>query len=332
MNLPGGIALDPDLLVSGLWLAFDLILIAAILCVAGGALLARDGFQMIVLFIVFGLLVALAWIRLRAPDVALAEAAIGSGLTGALLLKTWSRLDAERRDAVARSDAAAAALRRFVIVPPLGLLILGLGLAVLNAPSGATVSADSVAHNMGRSGASNPVTAVLLNFRAYDTLLEIVVLLAAVACVWSLRPTAEPARGPELGIIFVGFARLFLPAMVLLAGYLLWLGAFAPGGAFQGAAMLAAVGILLVLGKRYQLTQADESRARLLFVTGTAAFVVAAMAGIALGGEFLQLPEAAAKQWILAIEAALTISIAATLAGLFYGRAPTVPTPADRPR
>jgi hypothetical protein len=33
-----------------------------------------------------GLLMALAWARLEAPDIALAEAAIGAGLTGALLL------------------------------------------------------------------------------------------------------------------------------------------------------------------------------------------------------------------------------------------------------
>ena len=37
-------------------------------------------------FIVFSLLMTLAWARLAAPDIALAEAAIGAGLTGALLL------------------------------------------------------------------------------------------------------------------------------------------------------------------------------------------------------------------------------------------------------
>ena len=35
---------------------------------------------------------AMAWIRLDAPDIALAEAAIGAGLTGALLLAAWARL------------------------------------------------------------------------------------------------------------------------------------------------------------------------------------------------------------------------------------------------
>ncbi len=35
---------------------------------------------------------ALIWARLRAPDIALAEASIGSGLTGALLLGALRRL------------------------------------------------------------------------------------------------------------------------------------------------------------------------------------------------------------------------------------------------
>jgi len=50
-----------------------------------------------VLFIAYGLLLALIWLRLGAPDVALAEAAIGAGLTGALLIGTLARLDAQAR-------------------------------------------------------------------------------------------------------------------------------------------------------------------------------------------------------------------------------------------
>jgi energy-converting hydrogenase B subunit D len=52
-------------------------------------------FHAVVLFIVFGLLMALAWARLGAPDIALAEAAIGAGLTGALLLDAVGHLRAK---------------------------------------------------------------------------------------------------------------------------------------------------------------------------------------------------------------------------------------------
>jgi uncharacterized MnhB-related membrane protein len=50
-------------------------------------------FEGVVLFVAFGLLMALCWMRLGAPDVALAEAAIGAGLTGALLMSSLARLD-----------------------------------------------------------------------------------------------------------------------------------------------------------------------------------------------------------------------------------------------
>ena len=46
----------------------------------------RDPFAASVTFTAFGLVVALIWARLGAPDVALAEAALGAGVTGALLV------------------------------------------------------------------------------------------------------------------------------------------------------------------------------------------------------------------------------------------------------
>lgn len=70
----------------------DCLLVAGILALATLTLTARDFFIGIVLFISNGLLIALAWARLGAPDIAIAEAAIGAGLSGALLLAAWRRL------------------------------------------------------------------------------------------------------------------------------------------------------------------------------------------------------------------------------------------------
>lgn len=67
-------------------LVYDLVIVAALLWLAFRILAEVRLFKSIVLFIAFGLLTALAWVRLAAPDIALAEAAIGAGITGALLL------------------------------------------------------------------------------------------------------------------------------------------------------------------------------------------------------------------------------------------------------
>jgi len=71
---------------------FDWALLLVILVLAWGSLNDRDLFRAVIKFIALGLLLAAAWVRLRAPDVALAEAAVGSGLTGALILSALVRM------------------------------------------------------------------------------------------------------------------------------------------------------------------------------------------------------------------------------------------------
>lgn len=73
-------------------MTFDLTLCALILTTAVAANLGAQVFRSVVFFIVYGLLVAVAWVRLGAVDVALAEGAIGAGLTGVLLLSALGRL------------------------------------------------------------------------------------------------------------------------------------------------------------------------------------------------------------------------------------------------
>jgi energy-converting hydrogenase B subunit D len=75
-------------------LIFDLFLSAGLLWSAVRAITVADLFRAVVHFVVFGLLMALAWARLNAPDIALAEAAIGAGLSGAMLLDTVGHLRA----------------------------------------------------------------------------------------------------------------------------------------------------------------------------------------------------------------------------------------------
>ena len=41
--------------------------------------------------------------------------------------------------------------------------------------------------------------------------------------------------------------RLLVPVLILVAAYLLWVGAHAPGGAFQAGSVLGAAGVLLLL-------------------------------------------------------------------------------------
>lgn len=67
-------------------LAFDLLLAISLLWSAWQTLSTPKLDRAVIMFIVFGLLLTLVWARLDAPDIALAEAALGAGLTGTLLL------------------------------------------------------------------------------------------------------------------------------------------------------------------------------------------------------------------------------------------------------
>ena len=117
--------------------------------------------------------------------------------------------------------------------PVLAALVLAvagaLGWAILSLPPAAPGLTRNVLSALPDSGVGNPVTAVLLNFRAYDTLLEVGVLMLAAAAVFALdRRPAEPAPPLSFSMLPV-LLRLLIPLMIVVAGYLLWRGADAPG-------------------------------------------------------------------------------------------------------
>ncbi len=317
------------------FLLFDLLLAGAVIALAIATLTVRDLFAAIILFVIFGLLSALAWVRLSAPDVALAEAAIGTGVTGALLLKTLHHL---RYVTGSLGTNAVESLSPVQPVPAgvswanaafCGLITLGLATAFLGAPHAGPGLEGLVAEAMPASGVSHPVTGVLLNFRAYDTLMEVVVLLAAVIAVWQIERGLSDAPAPALGEVWEGFARLTLPAIIVVGTYLLWKGSEAPGGAFQGGAVLAAVGLMLLLSRLYVPRPAHRAVARWAFVLGTGVFAGVALLVASGGRVAFEYPLEHAKTLILLIEGLVTISIAVTLAALFHGREP-VAAPAER--
>ena len=87
-------------------LFYELLLGLLALAAACWSVAARDSYSATVGFVSYGLLMALVWMQLQAVDVALTEAAIGSGLTGLLLLGAAARLRATEARVVARPSRA----------------------------------------------------------------------------------------------------------------------------------------------------------------------------------------------------------------------------------
>ncbi len=301
----------------------DVALAAALTGLAWGALNSTDLFKAIILFIAFGLAMALAWVRLDAPDIALAEAAIGAGVTGALLLSAYAKMrafvpHAEIDDARYRRGPRAAAVSTLIVSLAIALAYGTRTLVPADIGLGKTVAA-----NIEQSGVGNPVTAVLLNFRGYDTLLEVMVLLLALIGAWSFGTgSAQPEPGP--GLVLDSLARSLAPLVILVAMYLLWAGAEAPGGAFQAGAVLAAAGVLTSLaGWRLPAALAGLPL-RLVLVFGPATFLLIAVIALQLDGVLLQFSPESAGHLILIIETSAALSIGITLVALFLGAPPEV--------
>jgi multisubunit Na+/H+ antiporter MnhB subunit len=173
-----------------------------------------------------------------------------------------------------------------------------------------------VAAHLAESGVTHPVTAVLLNYRGYDTLLEIAVLLLALLAILAVvgEAPASPSGAPHP--VLQALARLAAPVMIVVAVYLLWAGAFRPGGAFQAGAVLAAAAVLLHLVGLQAGWSQPRLRLRICLAAGFALFLALA-AALLTQGSLLQYPPAAAGALILLIESGLTVSLALILAGLF---------------
>lgn len=202
------------------------------------------------------------------------------------------------------------------------LFVLALVWAILSLPAEAPGLYRQVSDKMPASGVESAVTAVLLNFRAYDTLLEIAVLLVAALGLRAIRlGSREPL--PEAftaGAALMEFLRFLIPVMVILAGYLLWAGGKYPGGAFQAGAVLGAAAILLQIAGKIQVGGVPPLLEKTALTLGVFVFATIGLLCILAGGRFLEYPPEYAKGWILLIEAASMVSIGATLMILFAGR------------
>jgi multisubunit Na+/H+ antiporter MnhB subunit len=303
-------------------LAFDTGLAVLVLGVAVWTVAARDTFAAVISFVAYGLLLALVWVRLAAPDVALTEAAIGSGVTGGLLLGASTRL--RRAGTPAAGEEPGATLRLAVAVLCV-LVSAGLAAIVLLLPEPAPTLAPQAAANLAATGLGNPVTAVLMAYRAIDTLLETVVLLLALVGVWSLAPDhvwggfPGPRHHADPDGVLTFIAQLLVPVGILVGIHIFWVGSVAPGGEFQGATILAAMSILAMMAGMVDAPQVSRRWLRLLLIGGPAVFFAIGLAGFAMAGAFLAYPAAYAKLLILTIEVPVTLSIAATLALLVAG-------------
>jgi multisubunit Na+/H+ antiporter MnhB subunit len=286
----------------------DVVVVGVVVVTALVAVIAPKRAAAHTAFLIFGILLAVLWGRVDAPDVAIAEAALGGGIAGALLVDALERQTPAsptggdgRRTLLGIGLGAVAAVALLVVVRQLPL-------------EPAPLAADAFA-NLDRTGVGNPVTAVLLNYRSLDTLLEIAVLVTAVVAVGvASREGVRPVREAEP--VRRALALVLVPVLLVLALWILVAGSSQPGGAFQAGALGAAALVIAHLcGIPFSTPRGRGALA--LAGGGVVAFVLLGVIGLAATGAWLGLDPAWAGAAILAIEAVLAVSIAVALAGIF---------------
>ncbi|MBL8225691.1 MAG: DUF4040 domain-containing protein [Chromatiales bacterium] len=293
-----------------------------LLWLAVWTVVARDAFLAVAGFVVYGLLLALVWVRLAGIDVALTEAAIGGGLTGALLLGAVGRLrGTEAATATEGASAGARAGAAVLAVAVTAALMLG----VLVLPEPVPTLAPLVVPAMPATGVGNPITGVLLAFRALDTLLEATVLVIALIGVWSFAPDRAwggrpgPRYQTDPDGVLAWLARVLPPIGVVIGIYVFWAGADHPGGKFQAATILAAMWMLVQMAGLSDAPRTSHRGLRAGIVAGPLVFIAVGVLGLWAAGSFLAYPPGLAKPLIVVIEVALLPTLVLVLALLMNG-------------
>jgi multisubunit Na+/H+ antiporter MnhB subunit len=303
-------------------LALAVVLSLVLLAIAAWTIAARQTFAAVVGFVAYGLLLSIAWVALSAIDVALTEAAIGGGLTGVLLIGAAARLRAT--EAAVSAERPGAALRWLAAL--ISAAVAGaIAVAVLSLPDPAPTLAPAAAEHLAATGVGNAVTAVLLAYRALDTLLESIVVVFALIGVWSLAPARVwggypgPLHQADPNGVLAYLARVLPPIGIIVGLYIFWIGADLPGGKFQGATILAAMWLLVMMAGLADAPPISRTWLRILLVAGPLLFIAIGFAGALTAGAVLAYPEGYAKLLIKVIEAALMPTLTLTLALLVAG-------------
>lgn len=138
-----------------------------------------------------------------------------------------------------------------------------------------------------QTGSVNAVTAIVVNYRGFDTLGEVTVLFIASTGVGALlwrRKKKRTAR-TEGSVVLTTGARLLVPFILLFGVYIFIHGHLTPGGGFPGGATIATAFLLLYMA----FTQYEIPHGAFEKTEGVAgmSYVLVGLIGLALGGYFL---------------------------------------------
>jgi multicomponent K+:H+ antiporter subunit A len=195
---------------------------------------------------VTGTVVALAFLRFHAPDLALTQLSV-EVVTIVLMLMCLRYLPEE----AARRSTRARRWRDGILATAAGAGVSAMTYAMLTRPYD-TIAGYHMANAKPGGGGTNVVNVILVDFRGYDTLGEIVVLAMAALGLGALlagvrivpQSSVVLAKADRYPIMLTELMRPLLPLALTVSVYIFLRGHNLPGGGFI-AGLVAAVAIVL---------------------------------------------------------------------------------------
>jgi multicomponent K+:H+ antiporter subunit A len=259
---------------------------------------ARQRLRVLIYVSVIGLVVSLAFVRFSAPDLALTQISV-EVVTILLLLLALNLLP----KAPPVLSGAARRWRDGALAVTGGALMGGVSWAMLTREPGASISAFHLANAKPGGGGTNVVNVILVDFRAFDTLGEIIVLgIAGLAIFALLDSAARGSAGARLArwqedmphsperhpMMFAMASRIALPLTLTVGIYLFLRGHNQPGGGFIAALVVAIAFLLQYLAAGYDWT---DRRRRFgehqMIALGVLVAMATGLGAFAFGANFL---------------------------------------------
>jgi multicomponent Na+:H+ antiporter subunit B len=182
-------------------------------------------------------------------------------------------------------------MRRAVAILLLIIVAFGISLSLAKIPFGTPkteVGRYYIDEGVEETGAVNIVTAVVVNYRGFDTLGEVTVLFIAaigLGAVLTAGVREGTKKTEQASLVLYTGCRLLFPLILVFGTYIFIHGHLTPGGGFQGGAIIASGFLLIYLGCRER--RVSRTASNLAESLGGLAFIVIGLLGLALGSYFL---------------------------------------------
>lgn len=279
----------PKIPGSGVFVTLWLIAIA---CALGAAWQAKyHRLAALTMVSVCGLMTCITFVWFSAPDLALTQLAVEVVTTVLILLGLrWlpRRIEGVSPLPGSQEQARLRRLRDLILAVLVGTGMALLSYAMLTRPTPNDISSFYLSRALPEGGGSNVVNVMLVDFRGFDTLGEVTVLVAVALAVFALlrrfRPPRESMQLPAqqrllapdvvtdlvnprqaadtaLGFMMVPavLVRLLLPIALVVSMYLFMRGHNQPGGGFVAGLVMSVAFILQYMVAGTQWVEAQMS-------------------------------------------------------------------------